>query len=210
MRKILLTGVFVALAFFTAHAQIGAGTISIGGNLEISSTTTKYKFSSGSADGPTSSSFAIGPQASYFLSDDFSIGARIAFVSNKTESATGNNTTTSNYFVFSPLARYHVPMGERFYFFGEGRLNFGFEGGKTKTGGTSIDIDPANVIGLAVSPGILFFPGEKIGIEMAFDILSFRSRVSKDADDKSNKTVSNNFSFGPDLFSPSLSVQFYF
>lgn len=206
MKKILLTGVFVALAFITAHAQIGAGTIAVGGNLEISSTTTKYKFSSGSADGPTTSSFAIGPQASYFLSDEFSVGARIAFVSNKSENAAGTNKTTINNFVFSPLARYHVPMGERFYFFGEGRLDFGFGGGKTPTG----DRDPSNVIGLAVSPGILFFPGEKIGIEMAFDLLSFHSNVSKDADDKNNKSISNTFSFGPDLFSPSLSVQFYF
>lgn len=210
MKKILLTGVFVALAFITAHAQIGAGTIAVGGNLEISSRTTKYKFSSGSADGPTNSSFAIGPQASYFLSDEFSVGARISFVSNKTENATGNTKTTTNSFVFSPLARYHIPMGERFYFFGQGRLDFAFAGGKTKTGGVSIDGDPSNMIGLAVSPGILFFPGEKIGIEMAFDLLSFHSQVSKDADDKDNKTVSNTFSFGPDLFSPSLSIQFYF
>lgn len=210
MKKILLTGAFVALAFFTVQAQIGAGTISVGGTLEISSTTNKYKFSSGSADGPTNSSFAFGPQASYFLSDEFSVGAGIAFVSDKTESADGNTKNTSNLFVFSPFARYHVPMGERFYFFGEGRLDFGFGGGKTKTGGTSVDKDPSNVIGVAVSPGLLFFPGEKIGIELAFNLLSFHSHVSKDADDKDNKSISNTFSFGPDLFSPELSVQFYF
>ena len=210
MKKILLTGVFVAMVFFTAQAQIGAGTVSVGGNLEISSSSSKYKSSSSSADGPTNSSFAIGPQASYFLSDEFSVGARIAFASNKSENAAGTNKTTINNFRFSPFARYHVPMGEKFYFFGEGRLDFGFGGGKTTTGSTSVDRDPSNMIGLAVSPGLLFFPGEKIGIEMAFNLLSFHSNVTKDADDKNNKSISNTFRFGPDLFSPSLSIQYYF
>lgn len=210
MKKILFTSAFVVFAFFAAQAQIGAGTISVGGALEISTTGSKFKGGSSSVDGPTSSSFTFGPQAGYFLSDNLSVGAAIQYRNSTTKSASGDSKNTTNAFIFSPFARYHMPMGEKFYLFGEARVGFGFGGGKVKSGGNSSDKDPSSTIGMAVSPGILFFPGEKVGIELAFNILSFDHYVEKDADDKNNKSIQNTFSFGPNLFAPQLSVQFYF
>lgn len=210
MKKTLFTTAFVVFAFFAAHAQIGAGTLSVGGALQVNSTGGKVKSSSGSADKASTTSIEFGPKVGYFISDNFSVGVGIGLNTSKTESADGNTKNTSNVFGIAPFARYHIPVGEKFYVFGEAALGVGFGGGKTKNGGTSVDHDKISTVGLAVSPGLIFLPSERIAIELSINLLSFNSRTQKDKENSSNKNISNSFSFGPDLFSPQLSVQFYF
>lgn len=210
MKKTILTTVFVVFAFFVAQAQIGTGTLSVGGALELSTSGGKYKGGSNSVDKPSNSSFTFGPQVSYFLSDELSVGAALLYSSTTSNKTDNDNKNVSNAFYFTPFARYHVPVSEKFYLFGEARLGFGVESGKTVNGGTSTKDDPSSSVGFAVSPGLLFLPGERIGIELSVDLLSFNSRTQKDNDDSSYKNITNSFAFGPNLMSPSLSVQFYF
>lgn len=198
----------MALAFFTVQAQIGAGTISVGGTLGVSSESDKYKNNSGSVDGPKTSTFVVGPKVGYFISDNFSIGASIRFSNTTEKSSDGNEKDITNRFTFAPFGRYHVFLSDKFYAFGEAEIGFGVGGGKIKNGGVSVDKNDITTLGIAISPGVIFMPSEKIGIELAVNLLSFNSNTSKAPN--GNKSTSNIVSFGTNLFAPSLGIQFYF
>lgn len=208
-KTILILSVFL-MAAFTVNAQIEAGNISVGGAVNISSNSSKYKTGSNTSDGPKSSQFTIGPQIGYFISDNISIGAGLAFQSSVSHNAAGNVKTVRNNFHFSPFGRYHIPLSEKFYAFGEAKLNFGFGSAKQKNDGDTNKTADVSTLGLAVSPGIIFFPSERIGIELAFNLLSFERTADKDPDNSDNKSIDSGFSFGPDLFAPSLGIQLYF
>src|SRR5690606_92495 len=133
-KTILILSVFL-MAAFTAKAQLEAGKISVGGAFKISSSSSKFKDGSSTNDGPKSSQFTIGPQIGYFISDNMSIGAGLAFQSSVSNNAAGDIKTVRNNFYFSPFGRYHIPLSEKFYAFGEAKLNFGFGSAKRKNDG---------------------------------------------------------------------------
>ena len=210
MKKTLVVLGLCLMCAFTVNAQIEAGSISVGGALNVSSSSTKFKSGSSTNDGPKDSQFTFGPQVGYFISDALSIGAGIAYQRSNSSNAAGDIKTIRSNFYFSPFGRYHIPMGEKFYAFGEAKLNFGFGSAKRKNDGNTDKIADVSSLGVALSPGIIFFPSERVGIELAFNLISFERTADKDPDNSDNKNIDNDFSFGPDLFSPSLGVQFYF
>jgi len=210
MKKSLVVLSLFLMSAFTVNAQIGAGTISVGGTLNVSSSSTKFKDGSSSNDGPKDSQFTFGPQLGYFISDAISIGAGITYQRSVSTTAVGDVKTIRSNFYFSPFGRYHIPMGEKFYVFGEAKLNLGFGSAKVKDDGNTDKIADVSSLGIALSTGVIFFPTERIGIELAVNLISFERIADKDTDDSDIKSIDNDFSFGPDLFAPSLGVQFYF
>jgi outer membrane protein W len=210
MKKTIVILGFLLTAIGSANAQIEAGKISVGGVLNVTSNSNKFKDGSSTNDGDKSSRFTLGPQVGYFISDGISIGAGLTYQRSVSTSAVGDIKTIGSNFYFSPFGRYHIPMGEKFYAFGEAKLNFGFGSRKRKDDGNTNKISDISTLGIALSPGVIFFPSERVGIELAFNLISFDRTADKNPDDSDNKTIHNDFSFGPNLFSPSLGVQLYF
>ena len=210
MRKSLLVLAVLLIAVSNVNAQIEAGKISVGGTLNVSSNSTKYKDGSSTQDGAKDTQFTFGPQVGYFFSENLSVGAGLVYQHDVATSADGETKNIGNRFIFSPFGRYHIPLGEKVYLFGEAKLNFGLGSRKTKTDGDTDKIGDLSSLGFTLSPGIILFPSERIGIELAFNLLSFDRVADKDPDNGDNKTIRNDFSFGPDLFSPTLGVQLYF
>lgn len=210
MKKTLLVLGLLLMAMSGVNAQIEAGKISVGGTLNVSSSSTKFKDGSSTNDGNKESQFTLGPQVGYFISDDISIGAGLAYQRTVGTSAVGDIKTIRSNFYFSPFGRYHMPLGEKFYAFGEAKLNFGFGSAKRKDDGNTDKIADVSSLGIALSPGVIFFPSERVGIELAFNLISFERTADKNPDNSDDKTIYNDFSFGPDLFAPSLGVQLYF
>lgn len=176
--------------------------------------------------------FAVGVQAGY-------IG-----YANTTETTDNNNAapqknytyakTTSAGISVMPYVKYYVPLSDssNVYFFVKGSYNFQNSTGKTSGykentstdgfGNTTVARSDAygpnktTTIGmqLGISPGILFMPGRKIGIEFSLgNLLGVTSTVSKTDDDngntsKSTKTNLEYFNFN--TLSVGTGVYFFF
>lgn len=177
MKKVILAAALLA-ATLSSFAQIPAGTISFGGQLGLSTSSSKDKATVGSTttetDGPSRTSFSFLPQAQFFLMENLSAGVQIGYSlsSDKSTSNSGTviveTTVRNGGFVFAPFGRYYYMLDDKFGFFGEAGVPL-FIGGKTiesKTG-TLSNTNESDIfsVGFRVSPGFVFFPTKSVGIE---------------------------------------------
>lgn len=211
MKKTVFLLVAVCVAF-VANAQLSQGTVSLGGTFNYSSSSNKLHNGS-TSNGSVSNSFNFGPRVGYFLSDDVSIGAALNFRSSSQPDNGWNNEGAiykNHSLAFSPYARLHKSLGENFYIFGEGMISIGSGGSKTIEGNTTTKGNNVGIFGAYLSPGILFMPSEKFGLEMSFTGLQFESTSYTNPENSNIKTVNNVFRFGPNTFAPNIGVQYYF
>ena len=106
--------------------------------------------------------------------------------------------TTSGGISVSPYLKYYIPLGEQVYFLLKGSYNATFSNGNTSGYEEDTDYDVnGNVISvtrnseygpnktkttdmsLGISPGILFMPSKKIGLEFSLgNLIAYNSRVA--------------------------------
>ena len=202
MKKLLLSLLAVSALAFSTQAQTEKGNFVVGGSVN---------FNSDKVDGASKSNnnFSILPSAGYFVAENIAIGTGIGYTTGKTYGTT--SSAQSSAFVVAPFARAYKGVNDQFKFFGQLAVPMAF--GNNKIGDVNGDnmtkTGKINTIGVALSPGVAFFPSKKFGIELSVDGISYNDYKTEDAN--GNKIGgSKNFNIGADFFSPNLGVQFYF
>jgi hypothetical protein len=202
MTKPILIVIFCLLTG-AAIGQTTQGTISLGGALGISSTTSQT--TGGESKNTT---VFIAPSAGYFLADGMELGLNIAFSSEKSE-FDGDDAGKVNETALGPYFKYYIfTANEDFAFTLNASLLFGF----SKESPPS-DVDADDVEGkslqFAISPGFSYFFTDKIGIDFQLQGIAYRTEdpnTDSDADDDEQSS----FIFGVASFNPSLGFKFYF
>lgn len=200
MKKYILPLLFISLIFVgrQVSAQVGQGLFA-GGSLGITSssgTTSTTSTTGGTStttesDKPKNSSFSIMPRVGYFFTDNIGAGLMIGYTNRKTQSistsgnTTTTTTTTSGIFNVGLFGRFAKQLGEGdFYIYGD--LGFGISSGNsevetevktsTTTTTTTADGPKTSTFGINITPGILYFPTKKIGLEASLgNIFSYTS-----------------------------------
>lgn len=201
MKKLLLSLVAVSAFVFNTQAQTEQGKYLVGGSAELNT----FKNDGASK---TNLNFAVIPSVGYFVSDNFAIGTGVGYSYAKGYSATASAQTGA--FVVSPFARAYKNITEDFKLFGQLSVPMTFATDKVGNadGSNMVKTGNDNNIGVALSPGVAFFPSKKWGIELSINGLSYNDyRVNNN--DGRRVGGSENFSFGANFFAPKLGVQFY-
>ena len=201
MKKVLLSLIAVAGLAFTTQAQTEKGNFLLGGNLELN--TDK---NDGAAK--TDLNFSVVPSVGYFFTNNFAVGTGIGYEYAKTYNATTSAKSTA--FVVSPFLRGYKGINDQFKFFGQLSVPMAFGHNKIgdANGDNFVKTGNNNSVGVALSPGISFFPSKKFGIESSVNGISYNDYRAEDAN--GNKTGgSNNFNIGANFFAPKIGVQFY-
>lgn len=206
-------------------AQISAGTIYLGGSLGFRSSSGKTTIKSSSTTietkSPVSTSFEIAPGAGYILSDKFGVGLNLGFNSatSKLDSTDFSDKTTTSSFFINPYFRYYMMLEDNFGFTGTFNIRFG--SGKTKSetkiANTTTTVEgpkPSN-LSIGITPGIIFFPTSKIGLEANIGFLGYSSNTSKQETGSGSSAVtttstSSSFGFNVDTFTPAFNVGFFY
>jgi hypothetical protein len=184
MKKIILSSVFLASSFLVnAQDGIKAGTISAGGaiGIQLGSGSTKNTIgtTSTSTDAPSTFGLNVLPNIQYFVADNFSVGLQVGIGTNSstTKVGTTETSTSTTLFQVAPYARYYLMLsGGNVGFFGQGAVGITTRSGSTKSGTTSVDAPNTFTLGIGISPGIVFFPSSKIGIEAVIgNVFAFQS-----------------------------------
>lgn len=203
MKKLVLSLLAVSALAFSTQAQTEKGKFMIGGNVE---------FNSEKAEGAEKAdiNLSLVPSVGYFIGNNIAVGTGIGYEFNKIHSADANAIAKTQAFVVAPFARYYAGT-EQFKFFGQlsvpmafGNLKGSLDGGDnyTKVGTTSS-------IGVALSPGVAFFPSKRFGIEFSVNGISYNDYKVEDRDGNRDTGSSKNFNVGANFFSPKIGVQFY-
>ena len=207
MKKLLLSLIAVSALAFSTQAQTEKGNLVVGGTVNFNST---------KPDGASKSStaFAILPSVGYFLADNIAIGTAIGYQSSKYYSNVNSTTIATNKsdaFVISPFVRGYKGVNDQFKFFGQLSVPMSF--GKDKVGDANGDnmvkTGSINTIGIALSPGVAFFPSKKFGIELSVQGISYNDYKNENANGE-KVGGRKEFNIGANFFSPNLGVQFYF
>lgn len=196
MKKILLTLTAVAGITFASQAQTEAGKTMIGGGVSFETQSVKdsdYK----------NNSFSILPQVGFFVADNIAVGARLGYAWSEEKESSDDKYATSE-FVVAPFGRIYQGDGQVKFF---GQLSAPMSWGTIKEDGDKT-ATTANY-GVALAPGIAYFPTEKIGIELSVRGLYFESQTSKNEATDAKTTV-NNFGLNVNSLAPTLGVQFHF
>lgn len=192
MRKHILSLLFISLAFIgqQTFAQVGQG-LFVGGSLGLTSSSGKTTTTSTTngistiteADNPKQSTFSIMPRVGYFFTDNIGAGLMIGYTSYTTKVTTNPNPTTTNFittkggsFTLGLFGRYTQQLGDSdFYIYGDLGFDIGSGSSKIKTESknnntNTIIITESNgpkisTTTIGITPGILYFPTKKIGLE---------------------------------------------
>ncbi len=205
MKKLILSIALLSGVAFTTQAQTEKGKFIIGGNAS-------YNTSKSDADNAKAShNFSIVPNVGYFISDNIAVGTGIGYQSSKASVASPVGKQEA--FVIAPFGRYYTPVADKFKFFGHLSVPMAF--GTTKATDSDLKVGDKNgnstSIGVALSPGFAFYPSSKIGIEFAFNGISYNDQSFEDANGNEIKGAGReSFSIGTDFFAPKIGIQFHF
>lgn len=208
MKKLVL---FVALIAMSAgaFAQTSAGSLYAGGGLNFSTTTGNTQGNGATVDKPVQTQIGISPNVGYFISDNLAVGASIGVNYSGTNNKANNNKTKTTSFNVGPFARMYFPMGDNFYAYGQASVGVGFGNSKAIGGNTTVTVNKMSSVYFSVTPGVTFFPSEKVGIDFGLRLLSFNHTQNTDPQNNVDDNT-NNFQFGFNTFSPSIGINYYF
>jgi long-subunit fatty acid transport protein len=205
MKKVILSIALLSGIAFTTQAQTEKGKFIIGGNVS-------YSTLKSDADGAKAShEFSIVPNVGYFVSDNIAVGTGIGYLSSKASHA--SLTGKQEAFVIAPFGRYYTPIANNFKFFGNLSVPMAFGTTKAIDGDLKVGDKNGNStsIGVALSPGFAYYPSSKIGIEFAFNGISYINQSFEDANgNKLKGEGGDGFSIGTDFFAPKIGIQFHF
>lgn len=196
MKKIVLT-LIAGLGFvgLTNAQTTDKGTFITGGNVS-------YNYQKVvDADGNIQD-YSILPNVGYFVKDDFAIGLSLGY-SGTSEEDSDKIKTTNGEFRLAPYARLYKGDG-KVKFFGQLAVPMGWGTSKfdgTKTGTTES-------YGINLSPGIAYFPSNKLSIEFSVQGLHYQYSAVKP--EQGNKIEVNEFGLNANSLKPTIGVNFHF
>ncbi|MCP2043743.1 outer membrane beta-barrel protein [Pontibacter sp. HSC-36F09] len=164
-------------------------------------------------------SFEVASSVGYFIKDKLVVGLSYGYqyAANRQErtSAPGSSNTFYHYdsktiahsYNIGPMARYYVSLSNKFALFAEGKAGFawistraehnfigtGQFGDPTTPTGGSQSLSTARSKGLSLfgtlSPGLVFFPSDRLGIELKANALNYQSGFNRGSDTEANLNV---------------------
>ncbi len=198
--KNALSFVTIMLLFTNfSFAQIATGFFA-GGSIGLSSTSSKYSDGSLSEDGPKVSTTNFNPTVGYFLTDNIAGGVRVLYSKSKTslKSNGQDNEASATGIGAEIFGRYFMPIGSanNFAAIAELGIGFGKVTGESKSGAVTIESDPISLTSVGISPGIVYFPSQKFGIEASLgSLLAYTSTTTTDASNDDNKSTESKIEF---------------
>ncbi|MCB2380195.1 outer membrane beta-barrel protein [Hymenobacter sp. BT635] len=239
MRNFIWGAAVLTLLTHTAQAQLGPGTILLGGSLGYSqqsregaldNTDRRFKLNK-------SIQFAIGPTAGYFLTDNLALGVSADYsITGNTQYqyliavpvfGTGPGRVVENgtiemktrRFNVGPMARYYAFVGEKAAFFGH--LGAGYQGFRSESisasplvANDSESLTTGSGYYAQLAPGFVFFPSAKLGLEVSLQGLLYRRTKNETTRDDLTtptplKSTSSRFEAGIGLSNLQIGAAFY-
>lgn len=187
MKKLIVMAAVVLFGTQVAKAQFSKGDVILGGNVNVTTTSTKVK---GTDNKTTETSFGISPKVGVALNPNWVIGvfAQTQFGSDK--NAAGIKTKTLDITPGIFARNYHMIGQSKFAFFAEANAGYGF--GNTKVDGNKTESYTG--FNVNVLPGITYFVTKHFMIEGAFGGLGYAYTQHK-AEGTGVKTNVSNFDF---------------
>ena len=187
--KYLFTMLLLFTIILPGIAQIEADSKFINGTVRLSVT---------GSGGNARSAVTFTPTFGYFISDELAVGGTLGIVSQP--SGIDNDLTI----YLSPFARrYFSIVDDTFYFYANGELSLSYGNSAAGFGNFRSDTDALSV-SLTASPGFVYFPSERWGIDFTFTAFG----LSLFGIDEEETILL--FTLGLTTFSPSLGFSYYF
>ncbi len=214
MKKSIITLVFIGSAV-AANAQALQGKIFVGASAGYTTSKSENINGNTTVKGPKTTDYAIVPNGGFYFTDNLAVTVGIGTSGTKTETIDQNNNKDVNKISATALAagvRYTKLYNDMAGF----NLDAGvsLSSGKIKNdnveGATTISTESKfNGLRIGVTPRVIFFPSENIGIEAGFGFLGLQS--SKETSGSGNNTNEDKDStFGLDLNTSTISFGFNF
>lgn len=189
MKKLIVLAAVALFGTQVAKAQFSKGDVIVGGNLNVSTTSTKAK---NTDKKETDTKFGISPKVGVALNSNWVIGifAESKFGSDKTFEDVKTKTLDITPGIF--VRNYHMIGQSKFAFFAE--ANAGYHFGNTKVNDNKFST--VNGFKVNVLPGITYFVTKHFMVEGAFGGLSYGYDQTKlEANGAKANTSSFDFNF---------------
>jgi hypothetical protein len=229
MKNIILSALLTGAMVTSAHAQIAAGTTMLGGNFTYWKSSNEVENSQlGYTSKTTNRQFNINPVVGQFIAENLAVGIQAMFSSteSKYHNPIFSSSTTFNgdyqdqiqkgrTLSVGPMLRYYKFVNEKAAFYGQVSMGYqnnyqsnytsAFSNGGYSTPSTSGSTRSEGFYG-QVSPGFVFFPLDKLGLELALQGISF-GRVTDKND--AGKSVDTYLGAGFSLSNLQMGASFY-
>lgn len=176
MKKLLFSAAVVVGALMSAQTEKGHWMISGSTTLGFNNNTVKYKDSGYRTSGPKVSTIKFKPDASYFIKDNFAIGAEVSLANTVTKEVDGDGEykTTQNTLSIIPQVTYYFPLSVSLKpYLGVGA---GYATSKIKSSATGTSMDEifdseTKISGLnwKIKGGVTYFIKSNIGINLGLE-----------------------------------------
>jgi Outer membrane protein beta-barrel domain len=210
MKKILTPFIIIVIIHSTSFAQITKGTLLLGGGIGVGTSNSKTDNSNFETK---NNYFSINPVVGFTVKENVIVGGDVLYSfsknSNQPDYSQKNTNLGAGVFV-----RKYIPITNKFYFFGQGRLGAGYFESKIQNG---IDFS-SKVKGWGTDIGIV--PGISVAVNKKFHLeaglnsvanISFQHGKREDMSIAGKVTsTSNSFSFTSSLSTVSSSLFFGF
>lgn len=196
MKKI---NIFFAVLATCLFIQTTSAQLFVGGNIYVSSSSSKEENGGVTIDGPKEFEFGINPRAGFFLSDKLAVGAGIGVnIESENNRQDPEVKTSSTTFNFNPFARYYLMNVDKFSVFGEGGVVLGLGSSKSKSGGVTVDGPNIFDFTFYVMPAISYDLTDNFTIEAGIGGLFINSYSAKDDNDDKYKESNIDFNLNLD------------
>lgn len=198
--KLILTIVFL-LSCCCANAQFVKGDKFIAGGFSVSvQNSSEDNFYDGKYR-----SFQVYPEVGFFLNERYAVGGGFSFLTTTNKSDVSQGTYQDHKVLglgVDLFVKRYFPITEKFFFSMDGSVSYDRRRATTDYGGSESK-EKSYIVGLNVSPSLIFFPSPNWAIEGS--IGGFNLSHSRGLSDDSKST-----SFGLDYGSFSLGFAYFF
>jgi outer membrane protein len=179
--KNLAIVMFLVLAFFGCHktnAQFNRGRWIAGGNMSLTTATSKTDLANLGEIKQTTINFSLGPQAGFFVINNLAVGAAVNFSASGTRGTTIDPSTStvvdmkskSNSISFGPFIRYYLPAS----IFFEIKTDFG-AGKSSYSGGSFANEGKTSQFNYSGAVGYAYFLNDHVALEPTIGYHSYGS-----------------------------------
>jgi len=205
MKKLILL-FFSLLSVNFLSAQLSQGNQQAGG---------VFLLSLGSENGGdiATTSFILIPSYAYFLQDNLAIGAGAGFSISRRDNENTNTENNRFSFILNPFVRYHLPINDNFFLFGQADLMIapGNTRNEQRIGNTTVLNEAATFdFRIGLIPGVLWMVGENFGLEAGIGFVGYQSKSRKPDEADNWNSEERSFEIRIDPRNVNFGLRYYF
>ncbi len=183
MKKLLAAAVF-ALLGTGAFAQTSQGTVVVTGQFTFTTSTSESTLNDTISNKSNGTAFRLAPSIGYMLGNNFELGAALGYTHSTIKNIYFNSEgdrhevkTKSNAFLISPYLKKYFMLSEQFAL--TGQLSAGLSIYKWKPDSSADSQQKSTSFNAALTPGITYFPSDKLGISAGLGGLRYNQTLEK-------------------------------